>query len=250
MHAPLYLAPPSTGRIREHIHAGRLGAILTPSSGNRIPEEGWWAADSGIFGSNYVGDEAYMRWLTDRAEHADRCLFATAPDVVGNAFDSVSRSYPFLQRIRDMGYPVALVAQDYMEFCPYWDWDDFDCFFVGGSTSWKLSPAAAVLARAAAAAGRWVHVGRVNSLKRDRYAAAVMEADSADGTLLTNGPDKHLPSVLGWTWRLLLDHAPDLVDVAALTGDRYDGRYQLRWRRPARSAPPAPSPSPSTNNWP
>ncbi len=114
----------------------------------------WWAADSGIFGSNYVGDEAYMRWLTDRAEHADRCLFATAPDVVGNAFDSVSRSYPFLQRIRDMGYPVALVAQDYMEFCPYWDWDDFDCFFVGGSTSWKLSPAAAVLARAAAAAGR------------------------------------------------------------------------------------------------
>ncbi|MEU1880895.1 hypothetical protein ABZ470_26610 [Streptosporangium sp. NPDC020072] len=84
MHALLYLAPPSTDRIREHIHARRLGAILTPSSGNRVPEDGWWAADSGIFDNSYIGDEAYMDWLGERAPVADRCLFATAPDVVGN----------------------------------------------------------------------------------------------------------------------------------------------------------------------
>ncbi|MFG3438400.1 hypothetical protein ACGF0J_14245 [Nonomuraea sp. NPDC047897] len=237
----LYLAPPSTARIREHIHGGRLGAIVTPSSGNRVPEEGWWAADSGIFGSSYVGDEAYMRWLEERAEFAGRCLFATAPDVVGNAFATINRSYPFLQRIREMGYPVALVAQDYMEFCNWWDWDDFDCLFVGGSTAWKLSPAAAVLARTAAAAGLWVHVGRVNSLKRLRYAARVMDADSADGTLLTNGPDAHLPAVLGWRWHLLED-APSLVDVQALTSDPYDGRYQLGGTRPLEVPPPAPAP--------
>ncbi|MFI9553655.1 hypothetical protein [Nonomuraea endophytica] len=170
-----------------------------------------------------------MRWLEDRAEFADRCLFATAPDVVGNAFASVSRSHPFLQRIREMSYPVALVAQDYMEFCPHWDWDAFDCFFVGGSTTWKLSPAAAVLARVAATAGKWVHVGRVNSLKRLRYAAAAMDADSADGTLLTNGPDNHLPSVLTWTWRLQQEDPASLIDARDLIQDPYDGRYQLGW---------------------
>ncbi|SEH03515.1 hypothetical protein SAMN05444920_13818 [Nonomuraea solani] len=52
--------PPSTDQIREHVHAGRHGAIVTPSSGNHIPEQGVWAADSGIFGNLYVGDEAYM----------------------------------------------------------------------------------------------------------------------------------------------------------------------------------------------
>ncbi|MGI5281733.1 hypothetical protein ACQEVF_59330 [Nonomuraea polychroma] len=242
MHAPLYLAPPSTGRIREHIHAGRLGAIVTPSSGNRVPEEGWWAADSGIFGKEYVGDEAYMRWLEDRAEFADRCLFATAPDVPFNSFASINRSYPYLERIREMGYPVALVAQDYMEVCDWWDWDDFDCLFIGGSTAWKLSPAAAVLARVAASICKWVHLGRCNSLKRYRYAARVMDADSADGTLLTNGPDKHLPSVLRWTWQLLLADAPPLLDLDDLVSDPYDGRYQLRWRPPAEPSRPASSP--------
>lgn len=163
----LYLTPPSTDQIREHVHAGRLGAIVTPSSGNHIPEQGVWAADSGIFGKTYIGDEAYMRWLEERAEFADRCLFATAPNVVGNAFATINRSYPFLQRIRDMGYPVTLVAQDNLEFCNWWGWDDFDCLFIGGSTSWKLSPAAAVLARAARAAGLLVHVGRVRNRQQN-----------------------------------------------------------------------------------
>ncbi|GAA2830462.1 hypothetical protein [Nonomuraea rubra] len=241
MHAPLYLAPPSTARIREHIHARRLGAIVTPSSGNRVPEHGWWAADSGIFGSTYVGDEAYMDWLEERAEFADRCLFATAPDVPFNAFTSINRSYPYLDRIRRMGYPVALVAQDHLELCDWWRWEDFDCLFIGGSTSWKLSPAAAVLARAACAAGLWVHVGRVNSFKRMRYASLAMDADSADGTLLTNGPDKHLPSVLRWTWQLLLDDAPALIDPEYLTSAWDNGRYDLAPRRTVQALPRTPA---------
>ncbi len=241
IHAPLYLAPPSTNRIREHIHARRLGAILTPSSGNRVPEEGYWAADSGIFGNSYVGDEAYMDWLEERVEFADRCLFATAPDVPFNAFATISHSYPYLDRIRRLGYPVALVAQDHLEFCDWWRWEDFDCLFIGGSTAWKLSPAAAVLARAACAAGLWVHVGRVNSFKRLRYAAAAMDADSADGTLLANGPDKHLPSVLRWTWQLLLEEAPSLIDACRLVHDPYDGRYSLASGRTVTTAPRIPA---------
>ena len=41
---------------------------------------------------------------------------------------------------------------------------------IGGTTSWKLGPAAAGLAAQARRRGLWVHLGRVNSLKRLRYA--------------------------------------------------------------------------------
>nr|WP_055501375.1 hypothetical protein [Nonomuraea pusilla] len=183
-----------------------------------------------------------MRWLEERAPFADRCLFATAPDVVGNAFATVNRSYPFLGRIRDMGCPAALVAQDYLEFCIWWSWDDVDCLFIGGSTGWKLSPAAAVLIRVAASTGKWVHAGRVNSCKRYRYAAVVMDADSADGTLLVHDPDKHLPSVLSWAQRLPLD-ASSLLGADDLVYAPYDGRYQLTSRPPAAAPPLAPAPT-------
>ena len=49
----------------------------------------------------------------------------------------------------------------------------------------------------AKAHGKWVHMGRVNSLKRLQYAAAI-GCDSADGTYLTFGPAKNLPRLLGW----------------------------------------------------
>ncbi|MFG1965727.1 hypothetical protein [Nonomuraea sp. NPDC049028] len=101
-----------------------------------------------------------------------------------------------------------------------------------------------MLARAACAAGLWVHVGRVNSFKRMRYAAAAMDADSADGTLLTNGPDKHLPSVLRWTWQLLLNDAPALIDPEDLTGAWDNGRYDLAPRRMVQAAPRTPALAP------
>ena len=40
-------------------------------------------------------------------------------------------------------------------------------------------------------------MGRVNSLKRYRYAEAI-GCDSVDGTKLVFGPDQNLPIVLGW----------------------------------------------------
>jgi hypothetical protein len=46
--------------------------------------------------------------LEERAPFADRCLWATAPDVPFGAFATVNRSYPYLDRIRLLGYPVAM----------------------------------------------------------------------------------------------------------------------------------------------
>ena len=64
---------------------------------------------------------------------------------------------------------------------------------------WKLGTAARDLVAEARARRVWVHMGRVNSLKRLRYAAAI-GCDSADGTHVTNAPDKNLKEVRGWAY--------------------------------------------------
>jgi len=74
---------------------------------------------------------------------------------------------------------------------------EFDVFFIGGTTGWKLGPATARLAAQARALGKPVHMGRVSSLKRIRYAAHIGCA-SADGTFLRFGADIRLPELLGW----------------------------------------------------
>lgn len=174
-----------------------LGAIHTPKQGNRLQPRTTWCADNGCFGKGYPGDDRWLSWLASYdAEEKSRCMFATAPDIVGGGLDSLARSLPHLSAIRALGYPAALVGQDGMrpEDLP---WAEFDALFIGGSTEWKLGAESAELVRAAKGRGMWVHMGRVNSLKRMRYAAS-LGVDSSDGTFIAFGPDVNLPKVLGW----------------------------------------------------
>ena len=53
------------------------------------------------------------------------------------------------------------------------------------------------IAAEAKARGKWIHMGRVNSERRYRYAADI-GCDSADGTYLTFGPDQNLPRLMAW----------------------------------------------------
>jgi hypothetical protein len=194
----LYLS----GCVRDDLPAG-MGVMLTPMMGNRVPNDRMWAADTGCF--NQPGkhdDAAYLRWLEDRVSAVGRCLFATAPDVVGDGWGTLRRSYDVLPRIRDCGFDAALVGQDGMtpEMLP---WDTFDALFVGGTTSWKLSEAAVTLIRAAKAHGKWVHVGRVNSEERVMHFRRLGEGlvDSVDGTYIAFGPDRNAPRVASWMKR-------------------------------------------------
>jgi hypothetical protein len=177
--------------------AGQLGYIDTPAQGNIRPPGVSWCADNGCFGKGYPGDEKWLAWLTKHAHEAATCLFATAPDVVGDAVATLERSAPFLPAIRALGYPAALVAQDGLEDLPV-PWDTFDVLFIGGSTEWKLGPEARELVREAKARGKWVHMGRVNSIRRYQYAHSI-GCDSADGTYLVFGPDVNLPKLLTWS---------------------------------------------------
>ncbi len=175
-----------------------LGLMLTPWIGNRPDmRRTIWAADNGCFTQpeRFDGGQ-YLAWLDSKAEFRDRCLFATAPDVVGDAKETLVRSQPFFKEIRSRGYRAALVAQDGLESLPV-PWDDFDAFFTGGTTEWKLSEAAYGLACEANERGKWTHQGRVNSWRRLK-AAAVAGYDSADGTYIAFGPDRNLPRVVGW----------------------------------------------------
>ncbi|WP_228838941.1 hypothetical protein [Nocardia amamiensis] len=197
--APLYLTPPSTPAIRDRIRAAELGAIMTPAQGNRLAEDyPLWCADNGVFGGSYPGDDAYLNWLGRLRPHADRCLFVVAPDVVGNHFATLARSRPMLRRIRDLGFPVAFAAQNFMEYDTWDPWDEIDALFLAGDTAWKLGPEAANLAAVASSVGKHVHMGRVNSRRRYDYATAI-GCDSVDGTYLTFAPDANLPNVLSWT---------------------------------------------------
>lgn len=191
----LYLANPCTPKVRDAMAAGHLGWMATPAQGNTWLPGVQWAADNGCFGSGYPGDAAWLSWLT---EHPDRpqCVFATAPDVIGDAAATWRRSVPFLPAIRDLGIPAALVAQDGLTADDL-DWSAFDALFIGGTTEFKLGAAARGIAAEALARGKWLHMGRVNSFRRLEYARYI-GCDSIDGTYLTFGPDTNLPKLLGW----------------------------------------------------
>jgi hypothetical protein len=146
--------------------------------------------------------------LKKHAPEAGSCVFATAPDVVGDAAATLARSVPWLPRIRALGYPAAFVAQDGQESLPV-PWDEFDVLFVGGSTKWKLGAAARLLVGEAKRRGKHVHMGRVNSYRRFRYAEAI-GCDSVDGTFLVFGPEVNLPRLQGWIHQL--DSMPALFD--------------------------------------
>lgn len=196
-----------------HIHdalaqRADAGWILTPER-RVVPDlrGSVWAADNGCFTHPERFDpDAYVAWLRPLLAHRRRCLFVTAPDVVGDAAATLQRSRPMFARVRQLGLPVALVGQDGLESMDV-PWDEFDAYFVGGSDSWKFSGPSVRLAIEADERGKWVHCGRVNSYRRLK-ACARLGFDSADGTYLVFGPDKNLPRLDRWLANINAD-VPD-----------------------------------------
>lgn len=192
----MYFANPSSAAIRDAMTSGLIGMIATPAQGNAIPDSATWCSDNGCFGNGYPGDDGYLGYLAGHSARLARCAFAVAPDIPFDMTASLARSRPMLARIRSAGYPVALAAQNGAEHMTL-PFDEFDVLFLGGDTDWKLGPHARRLTAEARTCGKHVHMGRVNSLKRLRYADAI-GCHSADGTFLAFGPDKNLPELLSW----------------------------------------------------
>lgn len=216
-------------------HKPDLGFLITPLMGNKPPQAsiGVHAHDNGVW-SEFISGGKKAFDLDRFLHHLDQwhgvrmtCLFATAPDVVGDWQATLERSAPVLAEIRKRDYRAALVAQDGLEdHTDQIPWDDFDVLFLGGGQSkkylsptnrvsvkackcarrckhkrkwvgeWKCTPGAARLVAEARRRGKDVHMGRVNSLKRLRYAQSI-GCTSADGTIL-QFPSR-AAEVQGWT---------------------------------------------------
>lgn len=198
----IYVATISGPTVKAAIAAGHLAGMATPQGNSIIPTGAWWAADNGRFGKGWPGTDAWWRWLTKTVNRygPDLCMFATAPDVVGDAQATLLESEPWLPRIRAIGVPAAFVAQNGCadDLIP---WGSFDVLFLGGDDVFKLGPEARAVTADALARGVPVHMGRVNSRRRLRYAEAIGCA-SADGTYIAFGPDLLLPDVLRWVREL------------------------------------------------
>jgi hypothetical protein len=158
-----------------------VGRLLTPrhySDARSIDRHGLvWACDNDAYSG--FNETRYLNMLSSVAG-ARGCRFVTAPDVVGDADATLDLFDPWRRIIREHGLPVALVAQDGLEDVTV-PWHDLDALFIGGTTEFKLSEAAADLARQARARGKWVHMGRVNSVRRLIYAREV-GCHSVDGS--------------------------------------------------------------------
>ena len=79
------------------------------------------------------------------------------------------------------GVPVALAAQNGITPADV-PWRRIDALFIGGDDAFKLGPDGERMAIAARAKGKWLHIGRVSSLRRIAYAAT-LRADSVDGSM-------------------------------------------------------------------
>jgi hypothetical protein len=176
-----------------------IGLLCQPVS--HLPQAGWiWAADNGCFSDKWDADR-WLSWLHRPMPRAG-CLFATVPDVVANHRETMRRWDTWSPVVHATGFPVAFVAQNGSEDGGI-PWDEVDAVFIGGDTEWKMSLHAFRIAREAKERGKWVHVGRVNSLKRLREWAGY--ADSSDGTFLAFGPAKNSVRVEGWVEALRTD---------------------------------------------
>lgn len=169
-----------------------FGHLVTPRNGtsmSTILDSGWhWAADNDAF---LKWDEDRFRRMLTRVAGHPKCLFVACPDVVGDAKATLERFHSWRPDLAAIGQPIAFVGQDGCESMDL-PWDEFAAFFVGGSTAWKISAAAAAMVAEARARDKWVHMGRVNSNRRLRIAYD-LGCDSVDGTSHSQWSDIYLP---------------------------------------------------------
>jgi len=154
-----------------------VGQLLTPLTRYTMQNPALpWAIDNGAF--SRFEEKNFLSLLQREEHHKANCLFVTVPDVV----ESARRTLEVFDRWKGKltAWPMALACQDGQEDFPI-PWDEIAAVFIGGSTNWKLSPAAAQCVKAAKTLGKWAHVGRVNDPARFTYFEE-LGADSIDGT--------------------------------------------------------------------
>ena len=142
-------------------------------------------------------ESSYLKMLRRWSDAPIPVEWVTLPDVVG---DAAATNYLFEVWHDKVALPRAFVAQDGSEDLEL-PWSHFRCLFIGGTTQWKLSRCAESVVREAKHRCKVVHMGRVNSQKRLRYAYQ-LGCDSIDGTGYSKYNKKELLKCLDYVHNL------------------------------------------------
>ena len=182
-----------------------LGCLPTPLSENtpqsiaelRLPV----AADNGCF--NGFNSNKFVRMLNVYREAEVKLEWVTVPDVVGNAEQTFKQWGRWHKVVLAFGFRPCLVLQD---GCT---WHDLEALkppsvFVGGSTRWKLGIDARKCVKWARELDKPAHMGRVNSLKRIRYAVQI-GCTSCDGSGFSKWPEQKIPWAVKWIREAMRD---------------------------------------------
>lgn len=171
---------PVVGRLITPRHVSSLAAMDYP-----------WAADNDCF--NGFRQDRYEAMLDALPVASIPPLFVTAPDVVADAAATNALWGTWQPRIASRGLPAAYVLQDGCQSA-----DDVpagaSAVFVGGTTDYKLGAVVAGIVSELKRRGLHVHMGRVNTTRRIRYAAEI-GCDSIDGTKWSRFTDTYLPQL-------------------------------------------------------
>lgn len=121
------------------------------------------------------------RWLRLIAEaKINPPVFVTLPDIVGDARRTGELFINYLSVTDSL--PRALVLQDGVGEVDI-PWHLISAVFVGGSDAFKISAECVAVCKTAKILGKWIHVGRVNTMERvDNWVGL---CDSIDGSGLS-----------------------------------------------------------------
>lgn len=133
-----------------------------------------WILDNG----RYTGKFNVEKWKDTMAEflpYAENCSFVVVPDVVGDSKATLEDFEKYRHLVLSQ-YKTAFVTQDGLQLqdIPF---DNIDAIFIGGSDKHKLEESWNVIDEGMAR-GIWIHVGRVNTVRRIMKFWMV---DSVDG---------------------------------------------------------------------
>jgi hypothetical protein len=218
---PMVAYASRTGTRRNLEGLRRAGWHLLVSAKGVLRTEGMpYALDNGAWTAYQQGqpfdEDAFLRALDLVGEQAE---WIVLPDIVQGGLASLDFSLKWLDRLRGIPTTVLIAVQDGMQT------EDVRSLlspsvgiFIGGSTEWKEATAG-VWGSIARRRNCYLHVGRVNSVRRIRICAAA-GANSYDGTSASRFAVSLPPLDAATRQDDLFSRAHDsLIDAQAATRD-------------------------------
>lgn len=175
-----------------------IGAMATPykahtSTGilHAIERGAAWCLDNGC----YIRYEpAAIVSMLKRWQGLQGCKFVVVPDVVRNHDETMLLFRAWVGTYEQYNYPCAFVLQNGVtpDNVPY---GSIAAVFIGGDDRFKYSDTVRRIVARAKQRGLWVHMGRVNTQQRIKYAASI-GCDSVDGTSVVRFMTTNLPKLI------------------------------------------------------